>query len=69
MIERHYSVRSASELLDIKEDTLRKMVQRRAITYAKVGGKLVRIPESSLQAIMEILPSVNDLTDGLLDPD
>jgi len=69
MIERHYSVRSAAELLDIKQDTLRKMIQRRAITFTKIGGKLVRIPESSLLAIMENLPSINEITDSLLDLD
>jgi len=67
MIERHYSVRSVSELLDIKEDTLRKLIQRRAIAYTKVGGKLVRIPESSLASIMERLPSITEITDSLLD--
>lgn len=69
MIERLYSVRSASALLDVKEDTLRKMIQRRAITYSKVGGKLVRIPESSIQALIEVLPSINQITDNLLDSD
>jgi excisionase family DNA binding protein len=69
MIERHYSARSVAELLDIKPDTIRKMIQRRTIPTTRIGGKLIRIPESAITSIMEYLPSISEITDSLLGPD
>ena len=46
------NVEQAAEQLGLKVATMRSWILRRKISYAKVGGKSVRIPEEEIQRII-----------------
>ncbi len=47
------NVEQAAERLGLKVATMRSWILRRKISYAKVGGKSVRIPEEEIQRIID----------------
>ena len=57
MLERHYSVNSAAELLDVSSKTVRREIKRKNLKVSRVAGR-IRISESEVSKILIIqIPS------------
>lgn len=63
--DRYLSVRSVSELFDIKEDTVRKWIQKRLIPSYNIRG-LVRVKLTDLELMMVRRPSQKEVAKKLL---
>jgi len=64
-LEKMYSVESAAKLIDGSEQTIRKWIQNRQIGYVKIK-RLVRIPQSELDKIIERRPSMDEIVHDIL---
>ena len=63
--DRYLSVRTVSEIFDIKQDTVRKWIQKRLIPSYNIRG-LVRVKLSDLEIMMVRKPSQKEVTKNLL---
>jgi len=66
VIERHLSVKSVAELLDLTEDCIRKWIRERKLKVVKIG-RSVRIPQSSLLEMITPIDSIKERIEKLLD--
>ncbi|MBN2601669.1 MAG: helix-turn-helix domain-containing protein [Candidatus Marinimicrobia bacterium] len=64
-LERHLSVESVEELLDLKEDCIRKWIREGKLKAVKIG-RSVRIPQSSLVEMIKPINSLKDRVDALM---
>jgi excisionase family DNA binding protein len=55
--EKLYSPESAAKMLECSVEKIRKMIQKREISYRKIG-RLVRIPCSEIDKIGQYFPSI-----------
>ena len=51
MLEQHYSINSAAELLDVSSKTIRREIKRKNLKIIRVSGR-IRIPESEVSKIL-----------------
>lgn len=58
--EKLYSPETAAKMLECSVEKIRKMIQKREISYKKIG-RLVRIPCSELEKIGQYFPSVDSI--------
>ncbi len=58
--ERLYSPETVAKMLECSVEKIRKMIQKREISYKKIG-RLVRIPSSELEKIGQYFPSVDSI--------
>lgn len=58
--EKLYSPKTAAKMLECSVEKIRKMIQKREISYKKIG-RLVRIPSSELEKVGQYFPSVNSI--------
>jgi len=58
--EKLYSTETAAKMLECSVEKIRKMIQKREISYKKIG-RLVRIPCSELEKIGQYFPSVDSI--------
>ena len=58
-LEHHLSIESAAKQFDCSEQFFRNLVRDRKIGFVKIG-RLVRIPHSEIDKILETIPSVSD---------
>jgi excisionase family DNA binding protein len=56
-IEQLFSVPQAAARTDIKPATWRRWILLRKVTSVKIGGRLVRIPASEINRLMEVIPA------------
>ena len=63
--DRYLSVRTVSEIYDIKQDTIRKWIQKRFIPSYNIRG-LVRVKLSDLELMMVRKPSKKEVAKNLL---
>ncbi len=63
--DRYLSVRSVSEVFDIKEDTVRKWIQKRLIPSYNIRG-LVRVKLTDLEIMMVRKPSQKEVAKNIL---
>lgn len=55
--EKFYSPETAAKMLECSVEKIRKMIQKREISYKKIG-RLVRIPGTELERIGQYFPSI-----------
>ena len=65
MLEQHYSVNSAAELLDVSSKTIRREIKRKDLRIFRVSG-MIRIPESELIKILSRTLPLGDVADEIL---
>ena len=51
MLEQHYSINSAAELLDVSSKTIRREIKRKNLKVSRVAGR-IRIPETEVSKIL-----------------
>jgi len=63
------SIKTISERYDIKENTVRKMIQRGEIGYAKKDPDsnkgMIRVPECEVDRLFTYFPPVQDVVNNL----
>ena len=64
-MERFYSLKSASEILDILIRTMRRIVENERIEVYKVGRR-IRLSESQLKSMIKLQKPVKDIVDEIL---
>jgi len=64
-IEQHYSIKSAAQLLDVCDRTIRREIKRKGLNIHRVSGR-IRIPESQIIKILEIVPTTQEVVDEIL---
>lgn len=64
-IERHYSVNSAAELLDVSSKTIRREIKRKNLKVSRVAGR-IRIAESEVSKILIIQISSGEIATAIL---
>ena len=64
-IEQQYSIRSAAKLLDVCDRTVRREIKRKDLKVHRVSGR-IRIPESQIIKILEIVPTTEEVVDEIL---
>ena len=64
-IERHYSVNSAAELLDVCSKTIRREIKHKELKIFRVSG-MIRIPESELIKLLNRTLPLGDVADEIL---
>lgn len=57
-VERYYSPESVAKIFDCSVEKIRKMIQKREISYRKIG-RLVRIPISEIERIGNRVSSID----------
>ena len=65
VIEQHYSIQSAAKLLDVCDRTVRREIKRKGLKITRVSGR-IRIPESQIIKILEIVPTTEEVVDDIL---
>ncbi len=58
--EKLYSPETAAKILECSVEKIRKMIQKREISYKKIG-RLVRIPCSEIDKIGQYFPSIDSI--------
>ena len=59
MLKKLVSVREVSELLDIRESTVRAWLRQRRLPKVRVGGRAIRIPLESVEALVKLTPPLS----------
>jgi len=64
-IEQHYSIQSAAKLFDVCDKTIRREIKRKGLKVHRVSGR-IRIPESQIIKILEIVRTPEGMVDEIL---
>lgn len=63
--EQYYSIKTVAKMFEISESTLRRVLRDRGIQVVRIGGS-VRISNSDIENLFEVVPSIKDLTNTIL---